>query len=71
LRLDFSAQYQWWTPNKTHFQINLGLINLLNQNNTLARRFRADLDSVDEPQINTINTYGLGFTPNASLSISW
>ena len=71
LRLDFSAQYQWWTPNKTHFQINLGLINLLNQNNTLARRFRADLDSIDEPQINTINTYGLGFTPNASLSISW
>ena len=39
-RMDFAAEYSWWTQNNTEYRINLGLLNITDQENVLGRRFR-------------------------------
>ena len=70
-RMDFAAEYSWWTQKNTKYQINLGLLNITDQENILGRRFRGGLDSSGSPEISTINTYSLGFTPNIAFMIAW
>lgn len=70
-RLDFAAEYQLWTQNNTEYRFNLGLLNLTNQENILGRRFRGGLNASGNPEISTIDTYSLGFTPNLALKVSW
>jgi len=70
-RMDFAAEYSWWTQNNTEYRINLGLLNITDQENVLGRRFRGELNSSGSPEINTINTYSLGFTPNIAFMIAW
>ena len=70
-RLDFAAEYQWWTQKNTEYRFNLGLLNLTNQENILGRRFRGGLNASGNPEISTIDTYSLGFTPNLALKVSW
>ncbi len=70
-RMDFAAEYRWWSKANTEFKVNLGLLNLADQKNILSRRFKGGLDSSGSPEISTINTYGLGFTPNIAFMIAW
>ena len=71
-RMDFAAEYSVWTQNNTEFRINLGLLNLTDQENILGRRFRGSLnDASSSPQVSTIDTYSLGFTPNIAFRVNW
>ena len=70
-RMDFAAEYSWWTQNTTEYRINLGLLNITDQENILGRRFRGELNAAGSPEISTINTYSLGFAPNIAVMINW
>ena len=70
-RMDFAAEYSWWTQNTTEYRINLGLLNITDQENILGRRFRGELNASGSPEISTINTYSLGFAPNIAVMINW
>ena len=70
-RMDFAAEYGWWTQTNTEYRINIGLLNLSDQKNILGRRFRGGLNSSGSPEISTIDTYSLGFTPNIAFGIAW
>jgi hypothetical protein len=69
--MDFAAEYSWWTQNTTEYRINLGLLNITDQENILGRRFRGELNASGSPEISTINTYSLGFAPNIAVMINW
>jgi hypothetical protein len=70
--MDFAAEYSVWTQNNTEFRINLGLLNFTDQENILGRRFRGSLnDAASSPQVSTIDTYSLGFTPNIAFRVNW
>ena len=70
-RMDFAAEYSWWTQNTTEYRINLGLLNITDQENILGRRFRGELNASGSPEISTINTNSLGFAPNIAFMINW
>ncbi len=70
-RLDFAAEYRWWSASNTRYQINLGLLNLTDQENILGRRFRGGLNATGSPELSTIDTFSLGFTPNIAFKIAW
>jgi len=70
-RMDFAAEYIWWTQNTTEYRINLGLLNITDQENILGRRFRGELNASGSPEISTINTNSLGFAPNIAFMINW
>lgn len=70
-RMDFAAEYQFWSQNNTQYQVNFGLLNLTDQENILGRRFRGGLNASGNPEISTIDTYSLGFTPNLAFKVSW
>ena len=69
--MHFAAEYSWWTQKNTKYQFNLGLLNITDQEDILGRRFRGGLESSGSPEISTINTYSLGFTPNIAFMIAW
>lgn len=70
-RLDFATEYRWWSASNTLYQINLGLLNLTDQENILGRRFRGGLNATGSPELSTIDTFSLGFTPNIAFKIAW
>jgi len=70
-RIDFSAEYHWWSTSNTLYQLNLGLLNLTNQEYILGRRFRGGLNSAGSLELSTIDTFSQGFTPNIAFKIGW
>jgi len=82
-RLDFSAFYQWGVGPKARGlqgKIGLSLLNIYNRRNTIGRVYRYEDVDPDQPifgedhnasVVNSIERFGLGFTPNLSLFIGW
>jgi hypothetical protein len=70
MRLDLSAEYKWQVSEKAVLQFNLALLNILDKENLLARRF--DLREVDGTlTVDRIDKLSLGFTPNLAIRFRW
>ncbi|MDT0556087.1 TonB-dependent receptor plug domain-containing protein [Patiriisocius hiemis] len=69
IRLDFSGEYVWDISKYTKAKINVALLNVLNKQNILNRRFAILEDENGESQINTIEETSLGVTPNISIQV--
>jgi outer membrane cobalamin receptor len=70
MRLDLSAEYKWQVSEKAVLQFNLALLNILDKENLLARRF--DLREVDGTlTVDRIDKLSLGFTPNLAVRFRW
>jgi hypothetical protein len=69
IRLDLSGEYTWEISKLTKAKINIALLNALNRENILNRRFVILEDENGESQINTIEETSLGITPNISFQV--
>lgn len=82
-RLDFSAFYQWGVGPKARGlqgKIGLSLLNIYNRKNARSRVYRYQAVDFEQPPfgeehstflVESIEKFGLGFTPNLSLFIGW
>ncbi|GAA3655737.1 TonB-dependent receptor plug domain-containing protein [Flavivirga jejuensis] len=68
LRFDMSVSYNFDISQKIDYKLTLGLINIGNRKNILNRYYTLTEDKED---IETLNRYGLEFTPNISLNIDF
>ena len=67
LRLDTSISYSFKMSNTTKGTLNLGIINLTNQNNVINRYY--EVDPNDSEKTIEIDNKSLKLTPNASFRI--
>ncbi|MCW8981777.1 MAG: TonB-dependent receptor, partial [Altibacter sp.] len=68
-RTDVSAEYLWELSESVDAKINLAVLNLLNQKNTLNIRYALDTDASGNARINQVKEVSLGFTPNVSVQV--
>ena len=69
LRLDFSAEYLWDISSAVDLKLNLALLNVTNQDNTLNIRYALEDPQSFDSEINRIEERSLGFTPNISVQL--
>jgi len=82
-RLDFSAFYQWGAKARArgvHGKVGISLLNIYNRRNTSSRSFRLQGNEIEDNPfgeehetffVESIERFGLGFTPNLSISVGW
>lgn len=68
LQFNFSAAKEWKISSKFNLQGSFAILNLLNKENIIQRYYRIDSS---QDGIESINTYALRRTPNASIKISF
>lgn len=70
-RLDISATYQFWLSRKQLSKMTLGLSirNLYNQKNQISKEYIGN-NAPNDP-VRIIDKFGLGFTPNFLVKVSW
>ncbi|MAP55462.1 carboxypeptidase-like regulatory domain-containing protein [Altibacter sp.] len=68
-RTDVSAEYLWELSEGVDAKLNLAVLNLLDQKNTLNIRYALDTDSNGNARINQVKEVSLGFTPNLSVQV--
>ena len=66
-QLNASASKEW-ILGKAKFQVSAAVLNILDTQNTIARFYRVDAGGTG---IETVDTFGLGLTPNASVKITF
>lgn len=69
MRLDASLSYHFNISNKTKGLCRVGLINVLNRNNSINRYY--EVDANDTTTTTEINNSSLGLTPNISLRVKF
>ncbi|KJD32668.1 membrane protein [Tamlana sedimentorum] len=69
MRVDASLNSKFTLSNKVQGQFRLGVLNLLNRNNTTNRYF--ELNSENSNETLRVDNQSLGITPNASLRITF
>jgi hypothetical protein len=69
LRLDASAEYKLEFANGLSTTINLSVLNILDQQNTLNRRYVLSAGQGGQPILNQIDAFSLGITPNVALRV--
>ncbi len=67
-QLNFSAAKEWKITSKINLQTSFSILNLLNKENIIQRYFRINSS---QDGIESINTYSLRRTPNASVKLSF
>lgn len=68
-RIDFSAEYVWQLANGVETKINFAILNILNTENVLNKRYARIEEENGEANIREIEEVSLGFTPNASIKV--
>lgn len=66
LQLNFAASKTWTLSENIDFSASCSLLNILNSQNTINRYYRINKTNNG---VESINTYGLGRTPNISLKV--
>jgi hypothetical protein len=68
-RTDFSAQYSFVIDGTFEGALNLALLNILDRKNPLDTYFRVITDDEQNPTVNRVDQFSLGFTPNLSFQL--
>jgi hypothetical protein len=68
LQFNFSAAKEWKISSKVNLQGSFAILNLLNKENIIHRYYRIN---GSQDGIDSINTYSLRRTPNASIKVSF
>lgn len=68
-RTDLSAEYLWKLSPSIDAKLNIGLLNLLNTENTINIRYALATDENNEITVNQIEEISLGITPNFSFQV--
>jgi len=68
-RIDFSAEYIWEFSNGVNAKINFAILNVLNAENVLNKRYARIEEDNGQANIREIEEVSLGFTPNASIQV--
>lgn len=68
-RTDLSAEYLWRLSETIDAKINIALLNLLNNENTINIRYALNRDENGQVSVNKIKKISLGITPNFSFQV--
>ena len=68
-RSDFSAVYKFTIDDTFSARVNTAFLNILNRKNTLDTYYILDTLDPDNPTLNRIEQFSLGFTPNISFQL--
>lgn len=67
-QVNFSASYSWKWNSKNQLELGISVLNVLNKKNTISRYYRVNNSN---NTIESVNTYSLERTPNASLKFNF